>query len=331
MRDLERSEGQYVSKLSAIINYFLLPIRKRGKFLSKKEESAIFSNIEAICTVHLSFHKSLKELLAAWPVNVDIGSLFSLLVFVTSRIFTVSFQAPELVLYQEYLENFKNSLNSLQKKQTEDPKFDQFLRQITEKDTNGQELMSLLSAPLNHINQYRFHLKLLLEDTPLENSEYSGLKSSYKAMKKASEYIDASLVASSAKAKSLKALQNLNFVGFSLEIQEELKKASLVDEKFAMFCDKKKRPKRATVSGSPVAIHFPLNNSPPLSTSGSFLSTLKNKISGTEEFKAKILLFKEYLVVAEDSKDNARVRYVLTLKEVEAKEDMPESNLQNSY
>ena len=118
-----------------------------------------FSNIKEIQNVHKILQIELQKVEENFPWVDEIGTVLIKI-------------APHLKVYGEYVNNFKTASDVLQRNLENNKKFQIWITEREQQFSNKLMelgLRSLLSLPINHLNTYQYHLKLMTENTPLDH------------------------------------------------------------------------------------------------------------------------------------------------------------------
>ena len=187
---LIKKEHLYHAQICAIIKEYHEPLSKKS-VLSSSDTKTLFSNIEEIADVHVMLGGGLSDIQEKFPSIDEVGTFLMKM-------------APQLKVYGKYVNNFKTATDILQKNLESNKKFQQF---IAEKEQTAPKLIqdiplkSLLSLPVNHLNTYQYHLKLLTEHTPPGHKGFKDLENAFRMMDAVTQYIGDSLAGASNQAK----------------------------------------------------------------------------------------------------------------------------------
>lgn len=165
VREMVKTERQYVRDLTILIQLFLLPLKSAGEeagLLSKEELYKIFSNVETLLKVNEELLQGLEKRTEEWDHTSCVGDIFLHL-------------ASFFKLYTVYCKNYGTALETLQHCKT-NPRFAHFLEE-TEKlpDVKKLEITSYLIMPIQRIPRYVLLLKDFLRHTPKGHPDFENI------------------------------------------------------------------------------------------------------------------------------------------------------------
>lgn len=183
--DLVRTEKQYLKSIESLIELFVVPLRY-SEFLAPHECASMFSNIELIATAHKDLLKNLEDCAVDWPFIPSVGKIFLEL-------------TPLLKAYSVYVGNFKNSMNEIERKVRESPKFAAFL--VDAEKNSIADLQTLLSMPVNRLSQLEVHMQALSETLKEGSPEHEDCINALSILVHSNAVVQRSLVESAETAK----------------------------------------------------------------------------------------------------------------------------------
>eukprot|EP01091_Cochliopodium_minus_P000628 TRINITY_DN1054_c2_g1_i2.p1 TRINITY_DN1054_c2_g1~~TRINITY_DN1054_c2_g1_i2.p1 ORF type:complete len:1053 (-),score=324.55 TRINITY_DN1054_c2_g1_i2:49-3207(-) len=228
---LMKKERIYFNQITITNREFVVPLVdgkawKHG-LLSKEDATTLFSNLKEIVSLHKVLGAELTQIEERFPLVDDVGTLLIKI-------------APHLKVYGEYVYNFKTASDVLMKNLDNNKKFQIW---VTEKEQlHSSALMelslrSLLSLPINHLNTYQYHLKLLTDSTPPTHTGYKDLESAFRTIDAVTVFIGEQLASSSNRAKIIDIQKKVIFPkNYNINFSNKL----LCKEKFFIFWKKKK-------------------------------------------------------------------------------------------
>lgn len=174
------SEQTYVDQIHLCIESYKKPIQA-SKLLEDKVVRDLFSNVETIYALHVDFLAELKTRMRRWTSPTEKNSIGD----VMTRLI------PYLKIYQEYINNYENSIKVLNKLLEKNSKFVQLLNCLGSGSFLGKLGLDLLrGVPVQRITRYVLLLKQLLKYTPEDHVDFEQLSDSYDKMYALAEYIN---------------------------------------------------------------------------------------------------------------------------------------------
>eukprot|EP01132_Coremiostelium_polycephalum_P005591 gene5591-6959_t len=196
-RQLIQLERRYNENLDIIITHYYKPI-KLSNFLYDTDFKSIFSSIEEISIVHQKILLQFEQLHSKWPCVEGLGDIFL-------RI------APDLKVYGNYVKNFKNAIDTLNRCQDENPKFAAFLVECCE-NTPGKlfDLMALIATPLNHLSIYERQIFSIANSTPSNWPDYVNIINAVTMMKEVEQLVQDNLAQAQNAANLMNIYRKIN-------------------------------------------------------------------------------------------------------------------------
>jgi len=154
---LVKQEIEYAISLQAIVNCYLVPLRKDKTMFSriyKADMETLFSNIETISDLHRRIAAGFTEMLR--EARGSKGLTPALVVF---RLFNKA--EPMRAAYREYVRNYPNAMATLVKC-LKSKRVRNFFKQCKE-SAKGLELGALLAMPIERISSYDLAFERIIE------------------------------------------------------------------------------------------------------------------------------------------------------------------------
>lgn len=156
INELIKTEKDYVKDLEIIIQKFLIPIHSSGT-ITMCEESRLFSNIEAIYEVNLSFLRKLQERERESPEMKDMADILVEIV-------------RDLYVYSDYCSNYPAAIRTSKKLLEENKELKALMNNILkDPEIRGLSFGSFLIKPIQRICKY----PLLIKDLDKYTSKIS--------------------------------------------------------------------------------------------------------------------------------------------------------------
>eukprot|EP01133_Synstelium_polycarpum_P007445 gene7445-8711_t len=177
-----RTEKEYASHLSIIVEEFLNPMRvesyqSSNPFVTSVHVKQVFGEVEVILGSSSLLIEDLEKILSS-PSNIGLGAVF----LKTCDYFK---------LYSPYVTNYYTSLSVLNKLKEESHKFQTFIHEKEQMlgSTNFSDLGSLLVLPITRIGQYTTMLTDLYRSTPYNHDDYEPFKNAVTKMRSIVDYV----------------------------------------------------------------------------------------------------------------------------------------------
>ncbi|GAM23225.1 hypothetical protein SAMD00019534_064000 [Acytostelium subglobosum LB1] len=183
-RHLYFEERRYIDNLEIILSCYYKPL-KSSSLLSDDNFKDIFSSIEEIHAVHKKMLAQFEQLHNKWPCIEGVGDIFLRM-------------APELRVYGNYVKNFKNAIDTLERCKNNNHKFAAFLTDCVESNLNNStnkvfDLMALIATPLNHLSVYQRQLCVISTNTPINRPDLPSINNAMTMMKEIEQLIQDNL------------------------------------------------------------------------------------------------------------------------------------------
>ncbi|EGG15763.1 pleckstrin domain-containing protein [Cavenderia fasciculata] len=198
-RQLIYEERRYNNNLKIILEHYYNKLNAAPSHIITDDDfNAIFSSIDEIFLVHQRILEQFEQLHNKWPCVEGLGDIFL-------RI------APELKVYGNYVKNFKNAIDTLERCRKENVKFAAFIDECCQ-NTPGQvyDLMALIATPLNHLSMYQRQLFAIANHTPSHWPDYVNIINSEKMMKEVEQLVQDNLAQAQNAASLLNIYRKVN-------------------------------------------------------------------------------------------------------------------------
>eukprot|EP00004_Rigifila_ramosa_P024704 TRINITY_DN7237_c1_g1_i4.p1 TRINITY_DN7237_c1_g1~~TRINITY_DN7237_c1_g1_i4.p1 ORF type:complete len:541 (-),score=150.91 TRINITY_DN7237_c1_g1_i4:1029-2603(-) len=189
IRDLVRSERQFVQKLKSGLESFYIPLKQncqgpsKSAVISLDDFTSVFANYERLFMVHSDVRVQVEKLLDRWPnIRGNVGSVFLRM-------------AQSFQVYGHYTRNFMHAKETLMRLE-QNEKFRTFVEDLQQRTENGTNLEIVLSFPLNRLSHYDALLADIISRTPTGHEDFQDLEAVHGLVKQTAEIVRTSLGAS---------------------------------------------------------------------------------------------------------------------------------------
>ena len=173
--ELLSTEFSYVLHLRLLNDNYCIPI-KELQLISSKEYESIFQNINKISEINSSLFKQFKARMAEEKFSFETGCIGDIILnIIEDKSLNLQIE------YQQYINNYDSSINSLTKIQKNNQNFDQFLKKTLQKDNNFKILQSYLITPIQRLPRY---VLLLTELNKITSDDHNDKENIKKALEK---------------------------------------------------------------------------------------------------------------------------------------------------
>ncbi|CAG5934273.1 unnamed protein product [Menidia menidia] len=174
VRELHKSERDYLGRLSALLKVYHEPIKaaldSNRAILSYADIQIIFSPVAQILNLNRTFEADLVTRLEQWSADQCVGDVFLKL-------------SSKLRVYSNYLNNYATALKTVDKCRDTKPKFRAFLKMADRTlATQMLSLQELLLSPVWRIQEYVTLLQALSLHTPPHHPDRAHLRSALDTM-----------------------------------------------------------------------------------------------------------------------------------------------------
>jgi len=142
--------------------------------ISDDDFKQIFSNIEAILAYNTKFYEKLENRISVWTMDKKIADLF------------LTEMKPMIVIYTVYTTSYDNALTVLETAKAKYTAFKNILKEVCEKEFQGQDVSSILITPIQRMTRYMLLLKEVIKFT---RPDHPDLKDLNKAFQEVSDAI----------------------------------------------------------------------------------------------------------------------------------------------
>lgn len=200
--ELLHTEETYVKKLGIMINEIKnsLTALSKGKkaMITQNDINAIFSVIEIIYNINAMLLADLTTRINSWHDQQLIGDIFS-------------YMCPQFKAYNEYINNYDASMQTIKKCRKESEKFVVWMDELQNNplmENNG--LQSFLILPVQRMPRYEMLLKELYKDTAPTHPDYATLATAIDAIVKINIYLNEKKKQAEANQRLLDLAQDLS-------------------------------------------------------------------------------------------------------------------------
>jgi hypothetical protein len=183
-RELFDTEEKYVANLKILLDVFVTPltqaINDNKPILTHEELTTVFSVIQLIYNLHLSFLSKLRPLFEKWTWSSCIGSLFETL-------------ADRLKVYETFVNNYDKALALLESPQLQKRKaFQNFMKEAANKavGVGYAGISHYLIMPIQRPPRFLMLLGELVKFTPPLHVDMPSLKRSVQKMSALASYLN---------------------------------------------------------------------------------------------------------------------------------------------
>ncbi|GAM18319.1 hypothetical protein SAMD00019534_014940 [Acytostelium subglobosum LB1] len=196
-RHMIQEERRYIDNLDIMLHYYHRPLKMAG-LISDEDFKSIFFSVEEIFTVHQRVLSQFEQLNNKWPCVEGLGDIFL-------RI------APEFKVYGNYVKNFKNAIDTLDRCRNDNPKFAQFIVDCCDNTPQRvYDLMALIATPLNHLSMYQRQLFVIAQHTPNNWPDHNNINNSVIMMKEIEQLIQDNLAQAQNAATLINIYRKMN-------------------------------------------------------------------------------------------------------------------------
>jgi Leucine-rich repeat (LRR) protein len=168
IEEIISSEETYFSSLSSVVEIYINPLRN-NRILSSEELFLLFSNLESL--VLTVSKRILEELNEARDQKLSIGDVFSR-------------HGNYFSLYSVYINNFEESINTLNRLKSQKKVFQNFCKQAESNPLHSlPDLQYYLIMPVQRIPRYKLLLEDLLRNTPKNSLEFDSVSKALNEVK----------------------------------------------------------------------------------------------------------------------------------------------------
>lgn len=203
--ELLTTERAYVTRLHLLDQVFHFRVtveNKNGSFIPPDVVTQVFSHIKPIYQFHHDFLlPQLETRMKNWSQEQRIGDIIAKL-------------APFLKLYTEYVKNFDNSMNLINKWTNQSPKFASLLQEIQKEPECGQlSLQHHMLGPIQRVPRYELLLKEYLKCLDPESPDKAEAEKALDLVTEAARHSNTTMDKLKKFEQLLGILQNLNGEG----------------------------------------------------------------------------------------------------------------------